>query len=94
MKDEINTIEICGQGFDQANLILSKLDEIIPHNKVTTNQSTGEREDQVLHLAEYKVSSDDKIMIALKEERDNDYCGAIEEDRNPFLSAMIQASII
>ena len=33
-------------------------------------------------------------MIVLKEERDNNYCGATGESRNLFLSAMTQASII
>ena len=74
--------------------IFSNLDEIITHDKVTTNQNTGEREEQVLHLVEYGVSSEDDIMIVIKEERDNYYCGAIGESQNPFLSAMKQASII
>ena len=33
-------------------------------------------------------------MLVLEEERYNDYCGAIGESQNPFLSAMTQASII
>ena len=45
----------------------SKLDEIITHNKVTKNQSTGERKDQVLHLVEDGIYSKDDILITLKE---------------------------
>ena len=44
LKDELYAIDIGGPVFVQANLFFSKLDEIIAHNKVTTNQSTGERE--------------------------------------------------
>ena len=51
----------------------SKLDEIITHNKVTTNQSTGEREDQVLHLLEDVLSSEENIMIVLREVRYDNY---------------------
>ena len=69
---------------------MSKLDEIITHNKIK-NQSTGEREYQVLHLVEYRVSSEEDILILLEEERDNCYCGAIGEDQNTFLSATTQA---
>ena len=43
LKDEIDAQDICGTGFVQENLILSKLDEIIIHNKVTSKQSIGER---------------------------------------------------
>ena len=48
--------------------IFSKLDEIITHNMVTRNQNTGEREEQVLHLVEYGVSSEEDIMIVLEED--------------------------
>ena len=37
LKDELDTREIGGMVFIQENLILSKLDEIISQNKVTTN---------------------------------------------------------
>ena len=84
LKDELNARDIGRPVFVQANLILSKMDEIITHNKVTTNQRNGEREEQVLHLVEYGVSSEDDILIVLKEERDNDYCGAIGESQNHF----------
>ena len=94
LKDNPDPREISGAYFFQANLILSKLDEIITHNKVTTNQSTSEREEQVLHIVEDRVSSKDDIMIILKEERDDDYCGEIGEGRNPFLLYMTEASII
>ena len=77
LKDELNTRENGGTGFVQENIILSKLDEIITLNKVTTNQSTGESEEKVLHLVEYRVSSEDDMMIILKGEIDNDYCRAI-----------------
>ena len=40
-------------------------------------QSTGKKEEHVLHLVENGVSSEDEIMIFLEEERDNYYCGAI-----------------
>ena len=93
LKENINARDIDGLGFVQANLIFSKLDEIITHDKITTNQSTGEREDHILHLVEDRISFEDNITIALKEERDNDYCGTIREPRNPFLLAMTQASI-
>ena len=59
--------------------IFSELDEIITHNKVTTNQSPGEREDQVLYIVEDGISSEDDILIFLKEEIENYYCGAIGE---------------
>ena len=49
----MNAREIGGLSFVQANLILSKLDEIVTHNEITTNQSTVEREYQFLHLIEY-----------------------------------------
>ena len=94
LKDDIDAREIGGPGFVQANIILSNLDEIITHDKVTTNQSTGKMEDQFLHIVEDRVSSEEKIMIFLKEEIYNGYCGAIVEDQNPFLLAMTQASII
>ena len=68
---------IGGPCFVKANIILYKLDEIITHNKVTINQRTGEREHQVLHIYEDIVSSEENILIVLKEERYNDYCGAI-----------------
>ena len=42
LKVEINARDIGGRGFVQENIILSKLDEIITHNNVTTNQITGE----------------------------------------------------
>ena len=45
LKDTINARDIGGPVLVQKHLILSKLDEIITHNKVTTNQSTGEREE-------------------------------------------------
>ena len=44
LKDKLNAVKINGLGFVQGNLILSKLDEIIIHNKVTKNQSTGKME--------------------------------------------------
>ena len=72
LKVEINSRDIGGRGFVQENIILSKLDEIITHNKVTTNQSTGESKQKVLHLVEDKVSSEEEIMIVLEEERYND----------------------
>ena len=65
--------------FFQENLNFPKLYEIITHNKVTTNQSTGEGEEQFLHLVEYIVSSEDDILIFLEEERYNYYCGEIGE---------------
>ena len=83
-----------GQVFIKANLIFPKLDEIITHNKVTTNQSIGEREEHALHLIEYIVSSAKNILIFFEKEIDNDYCSVIGESQNPFLSAMPQASII
>ena len=43
LKDKLYAIDIGGPGLFQANLIIFKLDEIITHNKVTTNHSTGER---------------------------------------------------
>ena len=58
---------LVGGLFFHANLIFSKVDEIITHNKVTTNQSTGERERQVLNLIEDKDSSEEEIMIVLEE---------------------------
>ena len=84
LKDQLNVRNINGLGFVQSNLSLSKLDEIITHNKVTSNHITGEREEQLLHLVEDRVSSEYKIMIFLQEERDNGYCGTIEESQNPF----------
>ena len=75
LKDEIDAREIGGPGFVQENIIFSKIDEIIPHNTITTNQSTGEREEQVLHIVEYGVSSEEDIMIVLEEEEYNNYCG-------------------
>ena len=66
LKDTINARDIGGPVFVQKHLILSKLDEIITHNKVTTNQSTGEREEWVLHLVEEGVSSEDDIMTVLR----------------------------
>ena len=53
-------------GFVQSILSLSKLDEIINHNKVTSNHITGEREEKVLHLVEDRVSSKYKIMIVTR----------------------------
>ena len=41
LNDEIDSREIGESGFAQENLILSNIDEIITHNKVTTNQSNG-----------------------------------------------------
>ena len=79
LKDELDDREIGMPGFVQENLIQSNIDEIINHNKVITNQSTGEREDQVLHLLEDVLSSEDDIVIVLREVRDNNYCGAIGE---------------
>ena len=66
LKDEINTREIGGPDFFQVNWILSNLDEIITQNKVTTNQSTGERWVQVLHLVEDVFSSEYDILVILK----------------------------
>ena len=77
LKDELNARENGGPGFARNNLILSKLDEIITYNKFTAYQSTGEKEERVLHLVKYGVYSDGGILIFLEEERDNDYCGAI-----------------
>ena len=57
LKYELITRDIGGRGFVQENIILSKLNEIITYNKFTTNQSSGEREEQVLHIVEDKVSS-------------------------------------
>ena len=68
LKDEIDTREIGGIVFVQENIILSKFDEIISQNKITTNQGTGEREDKVLHLVEYRVSSEGDIVIVLEKE--------------------------
>ena len=68
-KDGIDAREIGGTVFFQENLILSNLDEIITHNKVTTNQSTDEREERVLHFLEDRVSSEENIMIVLKEKQ-------------------------
>ena len=65
LKDNLDAREIGGLVFVQAKLIFSKLDEIITHNNVTTNQSTGERGDCVLHIVEYRVSSEDEILIDL-----------------------------
>ena len=65
LKDYLNVRNINGLGFVQSNLSLSKLDETINHNKVISNQITGEREEQVLHLVEDIVSSEYKIMIFL-----------------------------
>ena len=72
LKVEINARDIGGRGFVQENIILSKLDEIITHNNVTTNQITGESKQKVLHLVEDKVSYEEEIIIFLQEERDND----------------------
>ena len=94
LKEKLNTRYIGEPGFVQGNLIFSKLDELITHNKVTTNQSTGEREERFLHLVEYVVSSEGEILILTKEKRGNDYCIEIGEAQNPFISAMTQASII
>ena len=44
LKDKLYAIDIGSPGIVQANLIISKIDEIITHNKVTTNQITCERE--------------------------------------------------
>ena len=65
LKDKLYAIDIGSPGIVQANLIISKIDEIITHNKVTTNQTTGEREEQVLHLVEDGVSSEENITIVL-----------------------------
>ena len=69
LKDKLGAREIGGPGFVQENLILSNLHEIITHKKVTTNQSTGEKERQVLHLVEDKFSSEDNILIVLRGKR-------------------------
>ena len=55
-----------------------------------TIQRTGEREDQVLHLIEDGVFSEDNIMIVLEDGIDHDYCGAIGYSRKHFLLATIQ----
>ena len=65
-KYKLDDRDICVPGFVWGNLTLSKLDEIINHNKVTTNQSTGEREEKVLHFVEDGVYSKDDIVIALE----------------------------
>ena len=70
---------LVGRGFSR-KYNFSKLDEIITHNKVTKNQSTGEREDQFLHLVEDGVSSEDGILIALIEEIDNLSCRFFEKE--------------
>ena len=67
LKDELDARQIGGTDFVQANLTFSKLDEIITHNKVTTNQNTGEREEHLLHIGDDVVSSEDEIMTALEE---------------------------
>ena len=77
LKDELYSREIGGPSFVQEKKYISKIYEIITHNKVTTNQSTGEREEHILHLIEDGVSSEEKIMIALKEGRDNNHCDTI-----------------
>ena len=79
LKENSDSREIGGPRFVQANIFFPKLDEIITHNKVTTNQSPGEREDQVLYIVEDGVSSEEDILIVLEKERENDYCGAIGE---------------
>ena len=61
LKDYLNVRNINGLGFVQSNLILSKLDEIINHNKVISNHISGEREEQLLHLVEDRVSSEEKL---------------------------------
>ena len=53
LKDYLDAREIGGPGFVQENIYISSINEIITHIKVTTNQSTSEREEQVLHLVEY-----------------------------------------
>ena len=50
LKDELNARDISGTSFVQENIISPMIDEIITQNKITTNQNTGERVDQVLHL--------------------------------------------
>ena len=72
LEDDLYYRYIGGPGFVQANIIFPKLDEIISQNKVTKNQSKGEKEEQVLHLVEYWFSSEDSILIVLEEEIDND----------------------
>ena len=67
LKENSDSREIGGLGFVQANIFFPKLDEIITHNKDTTNHSTGEGGVHVLHLVEYVSSSNDDIMIVLKE---------------------------
>ena len=67
MKYELNIRDIGGPGFVQVNIFFPKLDEIITYNNVTTNQSTRDREEKVLHLVEDKVSSEDIIIFALEE---------------------------
>ena len=44
--DELDARDIGGPVFFQENLILSKLDKSITKNKVTKNQSTGERKER------------------------------------------------
>ena len=94
LKDKLYAIDIGSPGIVQANLIISKLDEIITHNKVTTNQTTGEREDQVLHIIEDGFSSEENIMIFLEGDIYNDYCSATGESQYPFLMANTQESMI
>ena len=77
LKDKLDAGDIGGPGFIQANIILFKLDEIITHNKFTTNQSIDERAENALHLIEYIVSSENHILILFEKEIDNGYCGAI-----------------
>ena len=66
LKYKLDDREICVPGFVRGNIFLSKLDEIINHNKFTANQSIGEREEQVLHFVEDGDYSEDDIMIALE----------------------------
>ena len=67
LKDKLDAREISGPGFVQANLFFPKFDEIITQNKVTTNQSTGEGEEQVLHLVEDGFYFEEGILIFLEE---------------------------
>ena len=63
LKYELNVRDIGGPGFVLKKKL--KLDEIITHNKVTTNQSTSEREERVLHLVKDGVFSEGNVMIVV-----------------------------
>ena len=51
-KDKLDARDISRTSCVQANIIFSKLDEIITHNKVKTNQITVEKKEQILHIVE------------------------------------------